>query len=198
MTTPLPSEAIPEDRVAAILSRAAEIDRTTRETITVEALRSAAIDAGISAGALDTALAEYAAGKTAPPVSASARGHAREPRFARMRRLLRRLAGPARLAGLGILLGLIGGRGEGAVLFGFGGLVLAGGWLARRYRPQGRARGYVARIVAMAVGVGIGFAVGAVGDVAVALLPLTLALVIGGTLAIKVRARSRKLEAPAS
>ena len=45
--------AIPEERVAAILARAAELDRERKETISVDAIRAAALDAGISPVAVD-------------------------------------------------------------------------------------------------------------------------------------------------
>lgn len=47
---------VPEERVAGILARAAELDR---QTIPLDALRSAAVEAGISAAAVDQAVAEY-------------------------------------------------------------------------------------------------------------------------------------------
>lgn len=53
--------AIPDHRVPDILARAAEIDRDRKETSTVDALRSIAMDAGISVESLEAALGEYAA-----------------------------------------------------------------------------------------------------------------------------------------
>jgi TM2 domain-containing membrane protein YozV len=53
--------AIPDNRVPDILARAAEIDRDRKETSTVDALRSIAMDAGISVQSLEAALGEYAA-----------------------------------------------------------------------------------------------------------------------------------------
>lgn len=68
-TPPAPGrhEAIPEDRVAGILARAAELDRDRTETSSVDALRAAALEAGISQSALDVALAEYATSLTPKP-----------------------------------------------------------------------------------------------------------------------------------
>lgn len=68
MTPATPDEPIPEERVASILARAAELDRDRRETSSVEALRLAALEAGISQTALDAALEEYVA-KAKPPVT---------------------------------------------------------------------------------------------------------------------------------
>lgn len=59
--SPAPDEPIPEERVAGILARAAELDRDRRESSTVDALRAAALEAGISQSALDAALDEYSA-----------------------------------------------------------------------------------------------------------------------------------------
>lgn len=42
------NERIPEQRVAAILQRAAELDRGVVESMSLEAIRTAAIEAGIS------------------------------------------------------------------------------------------------------------------------------------------------------
>lgn len=199
MTTQLPSQGIPEDRVAAVLARAVEIDRTTRETVTVDALRAAAIDAGISVDALDTALAEYAAGEVGPVAAPAppAAGHKR--RFARVRALFARVAGPLKLAALGLGLGILAGIGEGAFVLGFGALVFVAGRLTVRFRPARRARGYLLRVVLMAVGLasGMGFALVDEG-VIVTLFPVTLALLIAGAAVIKVRFRSSELEAPAS
>lgn len=60
MTAPTPDQPIPEERVRGILARAAELDRDRHETSTVDALRAAALEAGISQSALDVALEEYA------------------------------------------------------------------------------------------------------------------------------------------
>jgi len=199
MTTQLPSQAIPEDRVAAILARAVEIDRTTRETVTVDALRSAAIDAGISVDALDTALAEYAAGEVAPVAVPAPPSAGRGRRFARVRTLFARLAGPLKLAALGLGLGILAGIGEGAFVLGFGALVFVAGRLTVGFRPARRARGYMLRVVLMAVGLAFGMGFALVDEeVILMLFPVTLALLIAGAAVIKVRFRSSELEAPAS
>lgn len=199
MTTQLPSQGIPEDRVASILARAVEIDRTTRETVTADALRAAAIDAGISVDAVDTALAEYAAGEVAPLMAPAAPSAGRGRRFARVRGLFARLAGPLKLAALGLGLGILAGIGEGAFVLGFGALIFVAGRLTVRFRPARRARGYMLRVVLMAVGLasGMGFAL-VDEEVILTLFPVTLALLIAGAAVIKVRFRSGELEAPAS
>ncbi len=58
MDTPR-SDRIPEESVEPILSRAAELDRRARETVEVDVVRSAAIEAGISLDAVNQAVAEY-------------------------------------------------------------------------------------------------------------------------------------------
>jgi hypothetical protein len=59
-------DTIPDHRVPDILARAAEIDRTRKETSSVESLRAVALDAGISVSSLETALEEYAAQNAKP------------------------------------------------------------------------------------------------------------------------------------
>ncbi len=59
-------EPIPEERVPGILARAAELDRDRQETSSVDALREAALEAGISQSALDAALEEYATSTRRP------------------------------------------------------------------------------------------------------------------------------------
>ena len=57
MTTPTdPSNRIPEERVSAILKRAAELDRKVQESVELDAIRAAAVEAGISLSAVDRAL----------------------------------------------------------------------------------------------------------------------------------------------
>lgn len=56
-------DRIPEERVGIILKRAAELDSLT---ISLDTLRSAALEAGISEDALDRAIGEYEARANAP------------------------------------------------------------------------------------------------------------------------------------
>lgn len=69
MNAPTPDQPIPEERVRGILARAAELDRDRHETSTVDALRAAALEAGISQSALDVALEEYAESMKPAPKS---------------------------------------------------------------------------------------------------------------------------------
>src|SRR5437868_3398864 len=56
-------DRIPEERVGTILKRAAELDH---ETVSLDTLRNAALEAGISSEAVDRAIHEYAARIDAP------------------------------------------------------------------------------------------------------------------------------------
>lgn len=60
MTRQEPDDVVPHEKIAGILGRAAQLDRDRPETSSVDALRAAAMEAGISLSALDDALAEYA------------------------------------------------------------------------------------------------------------------------------------------
>lgn len=65
---------VPDHRVPDILARAAELDRQRLETSSVEALRSVAIDAGISLSSLEAALEEYVDKAERPPASSAPQG----------------------------------------------------------------------------------------------------------------------------
>ena len=58
MTTPEKPQRIPEERVSAILTRAAELDRKVQESVELDAIRAAAVEAGISLSSVDRALEE--------------------------------------------------------------------------------------------------------------------------------------------
>lgn len=205
MRPQLPTDGIPEDRVATILTRAAEIDRTMRETISVDALRTAALDAGISPAAVDTALEEYAAGLVG---AGPAPEPERKPRVGRIRGFFRRAARamvePLKLGAIAFGLGLLGGTGEAVFLIGYAGLLFMGWRLARKYRPARRARGFLGSMVVLTLGLVFGFAAGQVDeDVIAALFGLAIPLAIAGTLYIKVRLPKRwrargEIEAPAA
>lgn len=66
MTDNTSDSTIPDHLVPDILARAAEIDRDRRETSSVEALRSVALEAGISVSSLESALEEYARAERPP------------------------------------------------------------------------------------------------------------------------------------
>lgn len=199
-----PVPAIPEERVAAILARAAELDRERKETISVDAIRAAAVDAGISVTAVDTALAEYAAGQ---PLGAPDEEAAPEPRFARVRRLLGKgwaaLRTPVKLAAAFFVVGLTGAAGEEmAAIAGIAWLLTTAG-LVLRHRRTRSLTPFVLSLVYMTFGLVLGFAAAEVDeDAIVAVVPVAVALLVAGSVAIKVRLRragSRaELEAPAA
>ena len=99
---------IPEERVPAILARAAELDR---QTISLDALRAAAIEAGISADALDQALAEYETGVAAPAALRSDVAPQKPP-VRGWRRWVGRISEPLKLGNLALVRGFIGAPAE--------------------------------------------------------------------------------------
>lgn len=180
---------IPEDRVAAILARAAELDRATRETMGTDVLRAAALEAGISPAAVDRALAEYAAGREsdslAPPGEAESESGGRWRRWLdRLGRVVRPLAlgGVALVAG--VLIAEVGAGGTPLLVAGLVAWAVYAVRAVRRRRTAGRVGGYIAAMVAIAVGGMVGFG-GAGGDLVELLLVTGLALTLGGALAIK-------------
>lgn len=185
-----PLAAIPEERVAGILARAAELDRDRRETFTVDAVRAAALDAGIGEAAVNAALAEYAAERVA--ARGRVEGEERTPRFARLRRWLGRAAQalrtPVRIGALFVVIGLAGAAGEGPVILAWAGWFAYALWRAIRQRPTRRAAPFALTLVLMTFGLMFGFAMGDVDeDAIVALLPVGAALLAFGTLLIKLR-----------
>lgn len=146
MTTPNdPSNRIPEERVSAILKRAAELDRKVQESVELDAIRAAAVEAGISLSAVDRALEEYAAGR----VAASQMATQAPPKQGWLRRWLKHLNAPLKLsdtlkyAGLGALAGLITATGEVGIVFALFALVLAAFRIVLQDRPSGRARRFL-------------------------------------------------------
>jgi hypothetical protein len=103
MSSSRPIKGIPEDRVTRVLARAAELDRGPA-VLSLDTIRAAAIEAGISSSAVDQALEEYAAAQTrdlapvAMPEQPRPRG--------RLRRWLRKLAEPLQFAAVAFALGL--------------------------------------------------------------------------------------------
>lgn len=194
MQTPaLPTDQhrIPEDRVPGILARAAELDRDRRETITVDAIRAAALDAGISPVAVDAALEEYAArGELPGPVDEPA--EERAPRFARVRRFFRNAAAalktPLKLAGVLFVVGLTGAAGEGAIALGWAVWLLLAGRLIWKSRPARKASPFVLGLIFMTVGFALGSAAAEVDEDAIAALFLVGApLLVLGSVVIKAR-----------
>lgn len=185
--------AIPEERVAAILARAAELDRDRRETIPVDAIRNAAMDAGISVAAVDTALAEYAAGAFAlVPAGTKEEEQQQPPRFAAARALLakgmRALRTPLKLGALLFVLGLTGAAGEAAFLIGFAGWLYFSARLIWKQRAVRKATPFVLALVYMSVGLALGFAAAEIDEDAIGVvLGMAIPMLALGTAVIKVR-----------
>ncbi len=186
MSSIRPATRVPEERVSAILTRAAELDRNARETVELDAIRTAALEAGISLAAVNLALEEYEAG-TATPAPSVARNEAHaEAAGGRMRRWLHKLVRPLKYAALGMILGLLGATGEAAFVIPLFGLLYAAARLVWRGRATGRARAFLACVLAMTVGAVFGFgAPGGDEDALAVLLVTGLALLPAGTAVIK-------------
>ena len=171
--------AIPEDRVPGILARAAELDR---QTITLDALRAAALEAGISAAAVDQALQEYATGKMTAAIPAPEPVPETAPRW---RRWLRKLAFPMKLAALGILLGVVGAVDEEIAAISIFVLIALSSRFAWRDRGTGHSARFqvgtvvlsVSTFLAMVAAEGDEDALGFIAFFAMALLVLGTALI---------------------
>ena len=146
MTTPTdPSNRIPEERVSAILKRAAELDRKVQESVELDAIRAAAVEAGISLSAVDRALEEYAAGTAAAlqPVTPPS------PTKPGWRRWWDKLNAPRQVGdlikygALGAVAGLIPAMGEAGLVAPMLALFLAALRIILQDRPTGRARRFV-------------------------------------------------------
>lgn len=184
-----PNDRIPEDRVATILTRAAELDRSAPDTVGLDVIRAAAMEAGISAVAVDRALTEYVAGE-APQTHASDRE--RQPRTGRgwVARLLR----PVKHGAVALVAGALAGSvGEGAgplVAAGTAAFLYASWRLIRLYRPSRRMLGFQAAVAAMTLGAAGGFAAAnSHYTVAEPLLMVGGVVILVGSIAIRVGPR---------
>ncbi|HUP87942.1 MAG TPA: hypothetical protein VM100_01185 [Longimicrobiales bacterium] len=107
---------VPEDRVATILQRAAEIERLPA-TVQPEMIRAAALEAGISPDAIDRALEEFATvgiqrAEPAPvPVEV-------QPKKSLRSRIWKKLTHPVGLIGIAILAGLAADQPEVTLILG--------------------------------------------------------------------------------
>lgn len=185
------ADRIPEERVPGILARAAELDRDRRETHTIDAIREAALDAGISRSAVDAALEEYTTGLASRPVRVKEPDEPKR-RSGRVRSFFSRavsaLKTPAKLAGIFFLLGLAGAAGEGMVVIGWAAWLLMTVRLVMKHRPARKAAPLVLGLVAMTVSLALGMAAGEVDEDAVAMLfAVGAPLLVAGSAIIKIR-----------
>jgi hypothetical protein len=181
-------ERIPEQRVAAILQRAAELDRGFGESMALDAIRTAAIEAGISSESVDRALAEFSADEMPePPVVAVA-----EPRDPRnfLKRWLGMMSEPLKFGTLGLVLGFAGILGEAGPIIPIFSLMTAAFHLIRRDRPSARATRFVLAFSAMSVWSAVGMASAEIdGDLVASVLVMCGMILAAGTFAIKFIAR---------
>lgn len=183
-------ERIPEQRVAAILQRAAELDRGVGESMALEAIRTAAIEAGISSESVDRALAEFSADEMPePPVVTVA-----EPRTPRniVKRWLGLMSEPLKFGSLGLVLGLTAVIGEAGPIIPIFALATAAFHLIRRDRPTAQALKFALAFTAMSVWTSFGMiAVEADEDLVASVIVLCGMVLATGTMAIKFIARRR-------
>lgn len=190
--TSRPPERIPEEKVATILARAAELDRDAREMVDLDAIRTAALEAGISLKAVDAALAEYATG--AVPAAAPQPDREEAPRW---KRALRRLVSPvahglAALA-LGSFIGAAGAGNEPLIVGGYVAFFYAVWRLIRKHRPTRTVWVYQLAVAFTTFAGILGFSgAGGDGEVAAVFAVVGAALFVAGSLVIKVRLRWRR------
>ncbi len=179
-----PSQNIPEERVPTILARAAELDR---QTITLDALRAAALEAGISATAVDQALEEYVTGGFMR-VSV-ARDVAHKPRLAsRLRRWWHKMVEPLELGALAMVMGAAGAIDEPFAALSVVSLIGMTGYLAWRDRGTGRSARFQLATLFMTVAMLSGFTMTGSRDEAFAFVGIAgVALFVLGTMLVHFR-----------
>ncbi len=102
-------KGIPEEKIAGVLARAAELDR---QLVSVDVLRSAALEAGIGTDAVNQAIAEYEAGVNRVAVTGAV-----APKTAvGWRRFLRKAWPVAKLAAIALVLGAVAGGADRLIL----------------------------------------------------------------------------------
>ena len=167
---------IPEERVPGILARAAELDR---QTIPLDTLRSAAIEAGISGAALDQALAEFNAGGVQPASQPLVTGKSG------WRRWLGRIIEPVKFGALAFIVGILGARDASLATVAVTWLIATAGYLAWRDRGAGIATRFQVNTLVMCAMLFAGLA-GASGrqDTLGFVAIISIALLVLGTLIV--------------
>jgi hypothetical protein len=182
---------IPEDKVAGLLARAAELDR---QRISVDALRSAALEAGINAAAVDQAIAEYEAGINRVPAP---RDVAAEKPGRGWRGWLRNAWPVAKLAALGLALGMFGGMEDGLIALSLTATCGLTIFLARRARAD-EATDFQLKTTVLTITLAVGFhLVAADGEISGLLMFVGILQLLLGSLFIVTR-NSEAEEAPAA
>ena len=190
MTSKTPPDRIPDEGIAPILARAAELDRTARDSVPRNAVTIAALEAGIGLEAVETALEEYAAGAIQPaPAAPVEQSGGRLPRWARP------LANSVKYAWLGAAAGWLGiviedappGAGtDPGFLIPLLAMLFVAGRIVLRDRPTRSASPFLLTFGAMAFGVLVGsLTVNDGSGIVEFLLLVALALLVLGTGAIK-------------
>lgn len=179
-------DGIPEDRVALILARAAELDKADG-TVGFDAIRNAAIEAGISSAAVDQALEEYMATARLPAVETAVVSEVPTP-ISRWDRWRQKLGRTVEFGVLGFALGLPPAIEIEFIVFS----LLAYGLIAARLiwnaRPSRKARGFQTATAALTFGMCLGLiSATADGEVAATMVLVGVMVIAAGTLAIKMR-----------
>lgn len=136
---------VPEDKVAALLARAAELDR---QVMTLDTLRGAALEAGIGADAFEQALAEY----QGQPALAHAPN--KRSRFAGW---LRKVTEPLLLGSLSVAFGVLAGRTEPLMALGIIAWITIAMRLAARGRETRSSVAFQVSMMLMTLGTRLGF-----------------------------------------
>ena len=150
--TSLPREQlVPEEKIGALLARAAELDH---QAITLDALRSAAIEAGISSAAVDQAFAEYTASIAPAP---EARETGRTSRLDRLKQWAFKIAQPLVCGALSVVFGVLAGRTEPLMALGVIAWVTIAARLATQARTEKSSGLFQVTILLMTIGARVGF-----------------------------------------
>lgn len=189
MNSNTPTNGIPEASVAKILARAAELDRIA-PTVQMDVLRAAAMEAGISADAIERALEEFATGDVPVPAPIAEPEPKRAPFW---KRVLSKLAHPVALFALSFTIGGIATDAEFFIFVGFMlliGLATRTAWRARSVKDIGS---YAAIVFALAWGFGLGMGAGNGDEDAIATYAVTSIFMMVSGLAFIYLRNIRKL-----
>jgi hypothetical protein len=149
----LPDEQlVPEEKIGAILARAAELDH---QVVTLDALRSAAVEAGISSAAIDQAFTEYAA--SIAPTTQAGDVDAKPSRLERFKRWAFRIGQPVVCGALSVFFGVLSGRTEPLMALAIIAWVTIAARLALHAREERSSGLFQITMLLMTIGVRVGF-----------------------------------------